>query len=169
MIVVPSYFDFVRLSTALRKADNFKYLAISEYVLAAPIFLSNRLTCRYSSNSEISRARTLFFKGKVPFLLMTERFHFYRRYRIRGAKTIVWYAPPEHAQFYSEVLETPFLPARGKDAVPVEGQEEAEVDEGEISALTLYSRYDKLRMERVIGVKGWKEMIADGQEKSTFV
>jgi hypothetical protein len=24
-------------------------------------------------------------------------------------------------------------------------------------------------MERVIGVKGWKEMIADGQEKSTFV
>ena len=99
---------------------------------------------------------------------MTERFHFYRRYRIRGAKTIVWYAPPEHAQFYSEILETPFLPAQGKEA-PVEGQQEAELDEAEISALTLYSRYDKLRMERVLGVKGWKEMMADGQEKSTFV
>lgn len=30
LIVVPSYFDFVRLTGALRKVDNFKYLAISE-------------------------------------------------------------------------------------------------------------------------------------------
>lgn len=127
------------------------------------------MTDRYSSNSEISRARTLFFKGKTPFLIMTERFHFYRRYRIRGAKTIVWYQPPEHAQFYSEVLETPFLPAQGKEAeVQVEGQE-TEVDEGEISALVLYSKYDKLRMERLVGVKGWSEMIASGEEKSTFI
>lgn len=101
---------------------------------------------------------------------MTERFHFYRRYRIRGAKTIVWYQPPEHSQFYSEILETPFLPAQGKEkeAAP-ERQGEVDVDEGDISAVTLYSRYDKLRMERVIGSRGWREIMEDGQEKSTFM
>ena len=43
------------------------------------------------------------------------------------------------------------------------------MDEGEISAITLYSRFDKLRMERVVGVKAWEEMIGGGEEKSTFI
>ena len=35
---------------------------------------------RYSSNQDISRARQSFFTGKRSFLLISERFHFYRRY-----------------------------------------------------------------------------------------
>jgi U3 small nucleolar RNA-associated protein 25 len=99
---------------------------------------------------------------------MTERFHFYRRYRIRGAKTIVWYQAPEHAQFYSEVLQTPFLPSQGKGE---ESGSEADVvvDEGEISALTLYSRYDRLRMERVVGTRNWGEMVRSGDGRSVFL
>jgi U3 small nucleolar RNA-associated protein 25 len=34
---------------------------------------------RYSSNQDISRARQAFFQGKKSFLLISERFHFYRR------------------------------------------------------------------------------------------
>lgn len=37
-------------------------------------------TCRYSTNQDISRARETFFSGKKAFLLVSERFHFYRRY-----------------------------------------------------------------------------------------
>ncbi len=60
---MPSYFDFVRVTDFLREKDDVEYAAISEY----------------SSNQEISRARTSFFKGKKAFLVVTERFHFYRR------------------------------------------------------------------------------------------
>jgi U3 small nucleolar RNA-associated protein 25 len=61
--MVPSYFDFVRVTNHLRDMENLDFAAISEY----------------SSNQEISRARTSFFKGKKAFLVITERFHFYRR------------------------------------------------------------------------------------------
>ena len=37
---------------------------------------------RYSSNPDISRARQSFFTGKRSFLLISERFHFYRRYNV---------------------------------------------------------------------------------------
>lgn len=95
---------------------------------------------------------------------MTERFHFYRRYRIRGARTVVWYQPPEHAQFYSETLETPFLPSKNAGE-----EEEAEVDEGEVSARVLWSRFDKLRMERVVGVANWRRMIGSGEGRAEFI
>jgi len=35
---------------------------------------------RYSSNQDISRARQAFFAGNKSFLLVSERFHFFRRY-----------------------------------------------------------------------------------------
>jgi U3 small nucleolar RNA-associated protein 25 len=125
---------------------------------------------RYSSNSEISRARTLFFKSKKSFLLVTERFHFYRRYLLRGAKTIVWYTPPSHAQFYAEFLHTPFLPSRkaqegGLDA----GEMEVEVDEGEISCRTLFSRFDSMKLERVVGSSHARRMLGSGEGRFEFI
>lgn len=35
---------------------------------------------RYSTNQDISRARQAFFKGTKSFLLVSERFHFYKRF-----------------------------------------------------------------------------------------
>jgi len=34
----------------------------------------------------------------------TERFHFYHRYRIRGIRHVIFYAPPSTAHFYPEML-----------------------------------------------------------------
>ncbi|WVF67577.1 hypothetical protein IAT40_002335 [Kwoniella sp. CBS 6097] len=145
LIVVPSYFDFVRVVNHLRKTDQVTFAAISEY----------------SSNSEIGRARTLFFKGKKSFLIVTERFHFYRRYKIRGAKTIVFYSLPDHAQFYSEFMATPFMGSKGKD--------EVEVDEAEVSSRTLFSRFDALRVERVVGTANARRLLTSGEGRFEFV
>lgn len=124
---------------------------------------------RYSSNSEISRARTLFFKGKKSFLILTERFHFYRRYKIRGAKTIVFYSIPEHAQFYTEFLATPFLPAARKQGQEGDVSEmEVEVDEGEVSSRVLFSRFDKLRLERLVGSGDARRMLTSGEARFVF-
>lgn len=68
LIFVPSYFDFVRVKRYLTKnlsslGSDFSFAAISEY----------------SDTPEISRARGAFYQGKKKFLLVTERFHFFRR------------------------------------------------------------------------------------------
>ncbi|RXK42415.1 U3 small nucleolar RNA-associated protein 25 [Tremella mesenterica] len=145
LVVVPSYFDFVRLTNALRKSEVITFSAISEY----------------SSNSEISRARTTFFKSRVPFLIVTERFHFYRRYRLRGAKTLVFYSLPDHAQFYTEFLRMPFLGPGGEEM-------EGEVDEGEVQSRVLFSRFDKLKLERVVGSEDARRMMSSGEGRFQF-
>lgn len=146
LIVVPSYFDFVRLIDHFRKDDKISYTSISEY----------------SSNSEISRARTMFFKGKKSFMVVTERFHFYRRYKLRGAKTIVFYALPEHAQFYTEFMETPFLPGRNGDG------DEVDVDVEEVSSRVLVSRFDALKLERVIGSQDARQILSRGDDRFVY-
>jgi U3 small nucleolar RNA-associated protein 25 len=62
-IVVPSYFDFVRVKNWFEKSE-ISYAALSEY----------------TSNDDVSRARTEFCHGRDQFLIITERFHFFRRY-----------------------------------------------------------------------------------------
>ena len=63
VIFVPSSLDFIRVQNHLRKI-NASFTVLSEY----------------SSNQDISRARQAFFTGAKAFLLISERFHFFRRY-----------------------------------------------------------------------------------------
>jgi U3 small nucleolar RNA-associated protein 25 len=104
----------------------------------------------------------MFFKGKKSFLVVTERFHFYRRYKLRGAKTIVFYALPEHAQFYREFMETPFLPGRNGDG------DEVEVDVEEVSSRVLISRFDALKLERVIGSQDARQILSRGDDRFVY-
>lgn len=55
-------------------------------------------------------------------------------------RNILFYAPPEHAQFYSELLSFPFLD---------EG-----VDASDVSVKVMYSKYDVMRLERIVGTDG---------------
>lgn len=104
----------------------------------------------------------MFFKGKKAFLIVTERFHFYRRYRLRGAKTIVFYALPDHAQFYTEFMNTPFIQSKGDEGVGTE------LDEGDVSSRVLFSRFDMLRLERVIGTADARRMLGSGEGRFEF-
>ncbi|KAJ3234014.1 rRNA-binding ribosome biosynthesis protein utp25 [Chytriomyces hyalinus] len=131
IIFIPSYFDYVRVRNHLR--DNHGDIEVGEL-------------CEYTSNSDISRTRSNFFHGKISILLMTERFHFFRRYKIRGCKHVVFYQLPEYAQFYAELLN-------GMDV----GMESR--------CSVVYSVYDKFRMERVVGSDRVKKMM----DKDTFI
>ncbi|CAD6579139.1 MAG: rRNA-binding ribosome biosynthesis protein utp25, partial [Cyphobasidiales sp. Tagirdzhanova-0007] len=145
LIFVPSYFDFVRLHAHIKTLDRIDYAVLSEY----------------SSNSDISRARTNFFTGKTSFLLVTERFHFFRRYKIRGARTIVFYAPPDHPDFYDEYLQYPFIngdrPKARDNNAEMETTEES-LEAGEVSSQTVFSKYDYLKLERIVGTSDAKRM-----------
>ena len=118
-----SYAEFVACRRVLRAA-NAPFLAIHEY----------------SRDSEVSRARSRFFHGQCALLLYSGRAHFYHRYRVRGAARFVFVSPPDHAHFYPELLAL----ARKPDA-------DADDADDPRTALTLYTRFDALPLERVLG------------------
>lgn len=162
LIVVPSYFDFVRLDDYLRTQNekrrpgetaSLSYTSISEY----------------STPKDIRRAREAFFSGKKRFLLLTERAHFYRRFKLRGVKTVVFYQLPQNARFFSEILEFPFITkgdlAKGGKGV-AEEEEEEEVDANEVSSYVVYSRYDLIQLDKVVGTEQAKQMVT--QDKATW-
>ncbi|KAI0373952.1 digestive organ expansion factor [Pilatotrama ljubarskyi] len=132
VIFIPSSFDFIRVHNHFRKNVGATFTVLSEY----------------STNQDISRARQAFFSGKKAFLLVSERFHFFRRYKIRGIRNLIFYGPPDHPQFYTEYLSYPFLD---------EG-----VDASDVTCRVLYSKYDWLRLERIAGTEGASELIKRG-------
>ncbi|KAG9033455.1 rRNA-binding ribosome biosynthesis protein utp25 [Tulasnella sp. UAMH 9824] len=101
LLFIPSYFDFIRVRNWMKQNASVSVAFISEE----------------SSKSEIDRARAQFMKGQKAFLVITERFHFFRRYRIKGVLNVIFYGPPDHANFYSELLTYPFFK---KDVEPSE-------------------------------------------------
>ncbi|KAI6046112.1 DUF1253-domain-containing protein [Pisolithus marmoratus] len=129
VVFIPSSFDFIRVHNYFRKQTSLDFTTLSEY----------------SSNQDISRARQAFFTGKKSILLISERFHFYRRYKIRGIRNIIFYAPPEHSQFFSELLSYPFL--------------DDGVDPMDVSCHVVYCKYDWFRLERIIGTAGAKSLM----------
>eukprot|EP00741_Cyanophora_paradoxa_P004256 tig00000789_g4132.t1 len=87
-VFVSSYFDFVRLRNHMKEHFEDEFVTCSEY----------------TSNKAISRARTEFYHGKKRLLVVTERFHFFKRYRIRGIKQLFFYTLPVYAKFYTEFV-----------------------------------------------------------------
>jgi U3 small nucleolar RNA-associated protein 25 len=133
ILFIPSYFDLVRVKNYL-KEHNYAHGVLSEY----------------TTPQNISRARLSFFKAEIPLLLVTERFHFFKRYMLRGSVHVVFYAVPERADFYAE-----FANRAGEE----QGIEEA-------SVAVLYTRYDGLRLERVVGAEKAAVMCRGGGKEA---
>ena len=121
-IFVPTYFDFLRLCKFF-KDQEVEYASISEY----------------SDASETTKSRARFFNGHVRFLLVTERFHFYYRLRLRGIVKMVFYGVPEHAEYFGEwvqMLKSSDSKVGRRYELPV-----------------IVSPWDQMRLERLIGTK----------------
>ena len=90
----------------------------------------------YSRTSEVSRSRSRFFRKQKPILLYSGRAHFFFRYALRGAQHVVFYSLPDHDHFYSEIVG--FLG-------------EATLNGDTTTATALFTRYDQLALERIVG------------------
>lgn len=102
----------------------------------------------YTKQSDISRARVWFFQGTRKIMLYTERAHFYHRYQIRGIQHLYVYSLPERKDFYPEILN---MLGKVNNAV----------------CSVLFSRFDLLRLERIVSTASAKRMVSS--EKSMFV
>lgn len=135
MIFVPSYFDFVRLRN---------YFSENKYSFAA--------ICEYTTNANVSRARSSFFHGEASFLLYTERFHYFRRYNIRGTFHLTFYGLPDHPQFYPEMLNLLALPA-GNEKSRSKHVGATGLEDRAMSCTALFTKYDLLKLQRIVGTE----------------
>lgn len=78
VLLVPSYFDFVRLKTYF-KGKNALVAMISEY----------------TDKKEAQRLRTLYEMKELPVLMITERALVFQKIKVRFARNLVLYAIPE--------------------------------------------------------------------------
>ncbi|XP_028293397.1 U3 small nucleolar RNA-associated protein 25 homolog [Gouania willdenowi] len=138
LIYIPSYFDYVRLRNYMKKEEmNFASI------------------CEYSSKSEVSRTRHFFQKGQRQFVLFTERFHFYKRYTIKGIQNLIFYGLPSFPHFYSEICNMLAAGARG--------------EESSWSCTALYSRYDAHKLAGISGGQRAAQMLHSSKTVHLFV
>jgi hypothetical protein len=144
IIFVPSYFDFLRL----------RNLFVSDG-------LDPALCCEYTQPKDQTRNRSMFFHGRKRIMLYTERNHFYHRFRIRGARHIIFYGPPAHAQFYPDMLNV--LSTSGSK-MSAAGDSAADP-----SVTILFTKFDALRTERIVGTDRVKRMVKGKGGKNTYL
>ncbi|KAJ1655898.1 rRNA-binding ribosome biosynthesis protein utp25 [Dispira simplex] len=163
LIYIPSYFDYVRLRNFFHDRQ-YKFATI----------------CEYSSTQDVTRARTAFFQGHVDFLLYTERFHFFRRYRIRGIQHLIFYGLPDHAHYYPELIN--FMPlsmvvqtkSASRDSVvkqtrlALAAATKGLFDGEDWTCTVLFTKYDQLKLERVVGTNLSKKMVIGTKSMFTF-
>eukprot|EP00834_Sanchytrium_tribonematis_P001538 NODE_39_length_35218_cov_0.479655.p1 type:complete len:598 gc:universal NODE_39_length_35218_cov_0.479655:25176-26969(+) len=122
ILVVPQYHDYMRLKLYLDE-ENKDFEELSEY----------------TDIKDVNRARTLFFKGEIRFLLYSERLWYYKRSPIKNAKHILFYSPPETVNGYKNISKW--------------------VQSGTVQIL--YTKFDFLALERILGSNKSKQMVKE--------
>ncbi len=143
MIYIQSYFDFVRLRNYFRKEEiNFTQV------------------CEYTKDGKVAKARSLFFNGARDFMLYTERFHFFHRYRIKGIRHLIFYEMPTYPHFYSEILNFMHISMQGKKFVG---------DYSSMSCTVIYNKYDALQLAAIVGNNKASQMLRSNTSVHMFV
>lgn len=126
LIYIPDYTDYLRISNYLRDKVTLLFGEINEY----------------STQKKLNANRSLFQQGRVKVLLYTERLHHFRRYEIKGVKSVFFYQPPTNPEFYNEVVRYV-----GKSAFL--GTTDLNIS----TIRCIYSKMDGLSLERLVGTK----------------
>ncbi|KOC63275.1 Digestive organ expansion factor like protein [Habropoda laboriosa] len=140
LIFIPSYFDFVKLRNYFKK-EEYSFVQI----------------CEYSKDAKIARARDMFFHSDAHFLLYSERFHFFRRIRVKGIRHIIFYAPPIFPHLYTEMC----------NVMQEANQNRRAGSESNMTVTVLYCKYDVMQLSAIVGTERATKML--GSEKSVHM
>ncbi|KAL7549351.1 hypothetical protein ACHAWF_012623 [Thalassiosira exigua] len=144
LIYIPSYFDFVAVRNLLLKREA-SFVSVSEYARV----------------SEVSRGRARFAQGRKAMLLYTGRAHYFLRHRIQGARHAIFFGLPERAEFYPAVVN--MLNDGSASAFDADD----DVSRMPTSCLSLFTKFDSLALERVVGTSHAERMVKG--EKSSYL
>jgi U3 small nucleolar RNA-associated protein 25 len=136
LIFTSSYLDFIRLRNHFSSSSttaSLSFGAISEY----------------TSVRDVARARSHLLTGRHSVLLYSERAHHFRRYKLKGVKRLIFYSLPENPIFWSEMVGT--LSSEFEDGT----------DPDRRTVRALFSRWDVLKLERIVGTSRVGKMVND--------
>eukprot|EP00026_Physarum_polycephalum_P004330 Phypoly_transcript_04348.p1 GENE.Phypoly_transcript_04348~~Phypoly_transcript_04348.p1 ORF type:complete len:705 (-),score=51.28 Phypoly_transcript_04348:92-2161(-) len=141
---------FPHLSSTLNRVllfipSYFDYLRIRELFTAERESFSQ--ADEYMKPHKVMSQCKTFSRKSMKWLLCTERCYYYNRMSIPRVKHIVFYAPPLFARFYTELLN----PMVGSDT----------------TSLMLYTKFEKMQLERIVGLSRSQKMLVSN--KSTFL
>ncbi|KAK6351702.1 rRNA-binding ribosome biosynthesis protein utp25 [Orbilia javanica] len=140
LIFLTSYLDAIRLRNYFDKTGQ-SFGEINEY----------------TSASDVARSRAHFSSGRYKILIYTERAHYFRRYNLKGVRNVFLYNMPGNPIFYGEVVG--FL----RESI---SNGRSQLEESKVRAL--FTRWDALKVERVVGSAGYDEMKKNSYESVDF-
>ncbi|KAK1394264.1 U3 small nucleolar RNA-associated protein 25 [Heracleum sosnowskyi] len=144
--VFPKIKDSIQGGTMIFISSYFEFVRLRNFLKSQDA--SFCLLGEYTKQSDISRARVWFFHERRKIMLYTERAHFYHRYKIRGIQNLIIYSLPERKEFYPEIVNM------------LQGSEN-------MTTTVLFSCFDMLRLERIVGRGPAKRMATS--DKDVFI
>jgi len=144
-VFIPDYFDYVLVRNYLMKARDKSFVAVHEY----------------SRGTEVSRARARFFHGQRDLMLLTGRALFYHRYKIRGISSLIFYSAPTRADQFAWMANLLEEAAAGSGADASSA--------AAASCLTLYTKYEALALQRLVGDGRARAMLTSAKHTFMFV
>ncbi|KAF2461353.1 hypothetical protein BDY21DRAFT_368603 [Lineolata rhizophorae] len=147
LVFVPSPLDFSRLR------NYFASSAITQHVSFGCVTETN------ISEPEGQRARSHFANGRHAVLLYAGRAHHFWRPNIKGVKHVILYGIPENPEFYREVVGG-FLGL---------AMREGRIGKEDGSVRTLFSKWEALSLERVVGSERVGGMVSGKGDVFDFV
>ena len=94
-------------------------------------------------------------------MLYTERAHFFRRHKLRGARHLAVYSPPSYADFYVELLQ--MLDHSGAAGAPAGGGAG-----GDSTCAMLFCRLDLPPLQRLVGSERAARMLTGDEASFLF-